>query len=518
MRNSLKREEQRPTFRLVMVGLLLTLSACGAPAEDLETGAAEQFLDGEVSLWPSTTVPANPSEADTSAVELGVKWKSSAAGRVSGVRFYKSRANTGTHIGNLWTSDGQRLATVTFSNESTRGWQQARFATPVAVKANTVYVVSYFAPRGRYAGDNSYFAGAGRTIGPLYALRSGEVGGNGVYRYGSSSTFPSQTWSASNYYVDVLFIADGTAAPAPTPTPAPAPTPAPTPAPEPTPTPTQSLNCAPSPSACGYPDATNTGVPAGVVLRKVPGELTSGPGWSWDSRGFIRVDGNGAVVDGIEVEGEISVMAPNATVRSSKVTGRGQSSMGISVRPGANNVTIQDVEIRGVDAGSGRIMVGVKAWGVSGLKVLRTEVVYSATGIQTDVGLVQDCYVHSMGFISGDHTNGFTSNSSGGGLTVRHNTIFNQLSQTDAISLFQDFGIQKDVLIENNLVAGGGYTLYGGDGTYGLSSNIRFINNRVARIYFPRGGFYGPFAHYDSNGPGNVLSGNVWDDTGLPLN
>ena len=49
-------------------------------------------------------------------------------------------------------------------------------------------------------------------------------------------------------------------------------------------------------------------------------------------------------------------------------------------------------------------------------------------------------------------------------MTIRHNTIFNSHDQTDAISLFQDFGNQANRTIDDNLVAGGGYSVYGGGG------------------------------------------------------
>ena len=51
-------------------------------------------------------------------VELGVKFTSDVAGTITGIRFYKSAANTGTHIGSLWTADGTRLASATFT-----GWR-----------------------------------------------------------------------------------------------------------------------------------------------------------------------------------------------------------------------------------------------------------------------------------------------------------------------------------------------------------------------------------------------------------
>jgi hypothetical protein len=160
---------------------------------------------GTSSVWSSSAVPAEASDADTSSVELGLKFRASVAGRVLGVRFYKGPANTGTHTGALWSRAGTKLAQVTFANETAGGWQQALFATPVAVGANTTYVVSYHAPNGGYAQDTSYFASAAVTNGPLTALRNGTDGSNGVYRYGASVVFPNQAYSSSNYWVDVVF-------------------------------------------------------------------------------------------------------------------------------------------------------------------------------------------------------------------------------------------------------------------------------------------------------------------------
>ena len=165
-----------------------------------------------ITLWPDTTVPGRVDEGPDSAVELGVKFKSDVAGTITGIRFYKATANTGVHVGNLWTSNGTRLATVTFSNESASGWQQALFATPLAITSNTVYVASYHANNGHYSADLNYFSGKGVDNPPLHALANGVSGGNGVYRYGTSSLFPNQTWNAANYWVDVVFLAG----PAPT--------------------------------------------------------------------------------------------------------------------------------------------------------------------------------------------------------------------------------------------------------------------------------------------------------------
>jgi hypothetical protein len=155
------------------------------------------------SIWSSSTVP-DRADLDTSAVEVGVKFQSDVAGYITGVRFYKFSVNSGTHVGNLWSSGGTRLANVTFTNETASGWQQAMFATPVQIAANTTYVASYHAPAGRYAVNSNYFA-SGVTSPPLRAPSSSQSGGNGVYQYGTSSALPTQTFNAENYWVDVVF-------------------------------------------------------------------------------------------------------------------------------------------------------------------------------------------------------------------------------------------------------------------------------------------------------------------------
>ncbi|MBE9014660.1 DUF4082 domain-containing protein [Chroococcidiopsidales cyanobacterium LEGE 13417] len=158
------------------------------------------------SIWNSNAMPIVVADSDTAAVELGIKFETDVSGYITGIRFYKSTGNTGVHTGNLWTSSGQQLATATFTNETTSGWQQVNFDRPVAIIANTVYVASYHTNVGRYSSDENYFAVSGADNGPLHFLVNGASGSNGVYKYGSSG-FPNQTYKASNYWVDVVFTA-----------------------------------------------------------------------------------------------------------------------------------------------------------------------------------------------------------------------------------------------------------------------------------------------------------------------
>ena len=160
-------------------------------------------------IFTTAQTPTVAADPDTVPIELGVKFRADQAGFVTGIRFYKGTGNTGTHTGSLWSSTGTRLATVTFTGETATGWQQATFASPVAVTANTTYIASYYAPNGRYAADDGYFASSGVTNSPLTALQNGVDGGNGVYRYGSGGGFPNSSFSSTNYWVDLVFNPSG---------------------------------------------------------------------------------------------------------------------------------------------------------------------------------------------------------------------------------------------------------------------------------------------------------------------
>ncbi|MEU9884081.1 DUF4082 domain-containing protein [Sphaerisporangium sp. NPDC051011] len=156
------------------------------------------------SLWDSSATPAVASYQDPKAVALGVKFRASTSGNVSGIRFYKGAQNTGTHVGSLWTSNGTQLASATFSGETASGWQQVNFAAPVAISANTTYVASVQTSSGYYSVTRPYFTLQYNNA-PLLALADGAEGGNGVYVYGTANASPTSTFQSSNYWVDVVF-------------------------------------------------------------------------------------------------------------------------------------------------------------------------------------------------------------------------------------------------------------------------------------------------------------------------
>ncbi|NYH92117.1 DUF4082 domain-containing protein [Actinopolymorpha rutila] len=155
-------------------------------------------------------VPETDAAPDTAAVELGVRFSTTVPGMITGVRFYKSTVNTGTHVGSFWNSAGQRLAQATFSGETASGWQSVTFTTPVAITPGSLYTASYFAPRGRYAATVGGFAA------PYTSGRLTVPAGGGRYKYGGG--YPVDNYLNINYFVDVMFTPSSTPSPTPTPT------------------------------------------------------------------------------------------------------------------------------------------------------------------------------------------------------------------------------------------------------------------------------------------------------------
>ena len=145
----------------------------------------------------------NVDSGDASAVELGVKFKSDTSGRSRGSASTRPPRTPATHVGSLWSATGTLLAQVTFTSETASGWQTVYFATPVAITAGTTYIASYYAPNGHYSGTQNALASTVDNA-PLHALANA-TSANGVYAYGAASTFPSNSYNATNYWVDVIF-------------------------------------------------------------------------------------------------------------------------------------------------------------------------------------------------------------------------------------------------------------------------------------------------------------------------
>ncbi len=172
----------------------------GTVYNDLSVGDTIATINDET-IW---SVNPDPTTDFDNPVELGVKFSSSVAGFIKGIRFFSGNTISGNYTGHLWSMDGELLASAEFTSVTASGWQQVLFSEPVSILPGTVYIASYYTDAGIYAGTNYGFDEAVSNGGSLTALSNATEGGNGVYTYDGPG-FPTRTHKASNYWVDVLF-------------------------------------------------------------------------------------------------------------------------------------------------------------------------------------------------------------------------------------------------------------------------------------------------------------------------
>jgi hypothetical protein len=282
---------------------------------------------------------------------------------------------------------------------------------------------------------------------------------------------------------------------------------------------TAPVNCQALPSACGYPDATNSGVPAGKTLLAVPAQVAKGPGWAYSAAtNEVDVTGAGAVLAGLSFTCYVNVEANNVTLDDDSITAANY--WGVALRH-TTGVTVENSTISGQNATTGEVGSAIDdVYGDStGMTIKNNNISAFKTAIQISTGLISGNYIHNPGFVTGDHTNGILDIGTTQPLTITGNTILDSLNQTDAISL--DATLTGQVIanktITGNLIAGGGYPIYGGTDRGATISNMTISGNRFGQGFYTLSGLYGPVAYYTTSGTANTWTANTYDTTGATI-
>lgn len=265
--------------------------------------------------------------------------------------------------------------------------------------------------------------------------------------------------------------------------------------PDPTPTPTTTQ---PAPA---FPDATNTGTPAGVTLHTCPATITTA-----------------GTYDSCEFASGVTVNVAGVTITRSKIDGK--------VGPfdaSLHGVVIQDTTVDCHCPSTSASSTPIAIYG-SDFTLTRVNLFDSGHGVgPEDNVVVRDSYIHGLGGNTTAHKDGIYVGN-GTNVQLLHNNIeCNDGSAggcTSAIGLLSDFGTITNYTIDGNLLnTNGSYCFYGGGGPSKpyKPNHITFTNNHFGRKDNAQCGFYGPVTYFDSSAAGNVWSGNVWDDTGQPV-
>jgi hypothetical protein len=302
-----------------------------------------------------------------------------------------------------------------------------------------------------------------------------------IYEQGLSSAEIVQVFQSGGYTETPVFESPDEPEPAPEPDPAPQPELAPEP--DPVISPSPSL-----PSGGGdRPWAHNTG--------------PSNPG-ALKSIGSQTITTDGAVLENFALSGTLTIDADNVTVRNFSISG---GSRGINIMPGHRGILIEDGEIHGVT-------LGVFGAGLTMRRVHIYDIGTDGMKIQGSGGpsLIERNFVERIGRTDGK---GDANQTLGGSnITFRHNNFFVPKTGSNAPgypyrsnAAFHMSGNNSNILVEDNWLDGGNFTMYCGKNG---SGGVRLISNR-----FGRGYLYGPISEDSCD----EIRNNIYEDTGGPI-
>lgn len=199
-------------------------------------------------------------------------------------------------------------------------------------------------------------------------------------------------------------------------------------------------NAAPS---RGPVDPDDTGVPDGVVL---------------EPSGSLRITEEGAVVDGLDVDGCVSVLADDVTIRNTRIRCADQEQqIVVEVGDGVRGLVVESSEIDG----RGKMSVGV-GWTRYTLRRVDLHGVVDGARFGHDV-TVEDSWVHDMARVGTLHPDALQTTSASR-VVIRGNVLDPSRDgdlNNAGLMLGSETGTKevRDVLVEHNLFDGGNYSL-----------------------------------------------------------
>ena len=294
------------------------------------------------------------------------------------------------------------------------------------------------------------------------------------------------------------------------------------------------------PIPAGYPSADTTGPAAAgytelteaeaVTLRDPFDKWHPAPEWC-----KLQDDGS-YLIEGMHfTSGTLDIYHPNIHIRGCKF--ELTKHYCVSFRPSASGCTIEycevssrsgdcdpEVSIKESASAQHALSYGISA-SADNITIRHNNIYWSGDGIifgGSDV-TITDNYIHDLTSWQETHNDGVQMFGNQHDLLIKHNSIImclgdRGLRQTGAVSLFMDrpspCSYQR-VQVEDNFVAGGSFTFYGGGSknpeNTGKNEDVKFINNKMSTYYFPKCGYWGQMAYGSEWGE----NGNEYTDNDL---
>ena len=233
------------------------------------------------------------------------------------------------------------------------------------------------------------------------------------------------------------------------------------------------------------PGPDNTGVPPGTEL---------------EPSGSIQVTDDGAILENLDITGEVQVLADNVTIRKVRIT----SGDYYPIRYFDENNTglvVEDSEIIGTNGDV------TSAIAFRDYTARRLNIHGMADGLKADANvLIEDCWIHDLSNGEGEHNDAVQS-TGGKGVTIRHNDLSG--ASNACVQTGDEGAATEDLVVQCNWLDGGGYALNIRGTGVTKPKNTQVIDNR-----FGHDSAYGPWTIDDEN---PTVTGNVYDDTDQPI-
>lgn len=264
-----------------------------------------------------------------------------------------------------------------------------------------------------------------------------------------------------------------------------------------------------------FPDATNTGIPAGTVLSAYTGPC--------------KITAANTVIDAKQINCTLTIATTGVKISRSKINGSLVTADGISTT-GTRSVIISDSEI---DAGND---LNAGALDAVNFEAYRMNIHGGHRGVWCMTCVLQDSYIHTstVPVDGAAHESAVRMEQNG---QIIHNTMVCDAPNYGAdggcsadLTGYGDFSTVQYNTVQNNFFKAttGGTCAYGGSSglstgakPYPHANHVVFQGNVFERGAGPSDkgkfglcGWYFPITDFDTSGDGNSWSGNKWDDGG----